>query len=83
MPWGSGSSARAGSWPMRSSLAVLAARTGALADDLRSSIVEDSLDDVRAIVTITMLVLASWAAAPAVGAPVVGVRLRRIVAPEA
>ncbi len=64
-----------------SSLAVLGAKIGALADDLRSGIVEDSLADVQAIMTVTMLVLAVWAAVPAVGALLVGVWLRRTLRP--
>jgi hypothetical protein len=62
-----------------SSLAVLGSKIGALGDDLRSGIVEDSLADVRAIVTVTMLVVAIWAAVPAIGALVVGMWLRRTV----
>jgi hypothetical protein len=64
-----------------SSLGVLGTRLGALADDLRSGIVEDSLADLRSIFTVTMLVLALWAAVPAVGALMVGVWLRRLVRP--
>jgi hypothetical protein len=64
-----------------SSLAVLGAKIGALSDDLRSGVVEDSLADVKTIVTVTMLVLAIWAAVPAVGALVVGVWLRRTLSP--
>ncbi len=62
-----------------SSLAVLGSKIGALSDELRSGTVEDSLADVRAIITVTMLVLAMWAAIPAVGALVVGAWLRRVV----
>jgi hypothetical protein len=64
-----------------SSLAALGTRLGTLADDLRSGIVEDTLGDVRSIFTVTMLVLALWAAVPAVGALLVGVWLRRNMAP--
>lgn len=64
-----------------SSLGVLGTKIGTLADDLRSGIVEDSLSDLRSIFTVTMLVLAAWAAVPAVGALVVGVWLRRTLSP--
>jgi hypothetical protein len=64
-----------------SSLGILGTKLGALAEDLRSGVVEDSLSDVRAIVGVTQLVLAIWTAIPAVGALVLGVWLRRMVPP--
>ena len=44
--------------------------------------VEDTLGDVRSIFTVTMLVLALWAAVPAVGALIVGTWLRRNMSPH-
>jgi hypothetical protein len=59
------------------SLTALGVRVGALADRLRTGGIDEGLDDVQAIVTITMLVFAAWTAVPAVGALILGTWLRR------
>jgi hypothetical protein len=62
-----------------SSLTNLGSRLGQVADQLRTGIVQDSLDDVRVTVTVFLLVLVVWTAVPAVGALVLGFWLRRLV----
>jgi methyl-accepting chemotaxis protein len=59
------------------SLGQLGDSTAALAARLRSGTVEDSLDDVKLVITVTLLVFSAWAAVPAAGALVLGVWLRR------
>jgi hypothetical protein len=63
------------------SLSALGSRMTILARDLRSGVIDDSLDDIRSIVTVALLVLTLWTAVPAVGALVLGVWLRRQLSP--
>jgi hypothetical protein len=63
------------------SLTALGERVGALADRLRTGGIDQGLDDVQAIVTITLLVFAAWTAVPAVGALGFGLWLRRELGP--
>ena len=49
----------------------------ALAGRLRSGVVEESLDDVQAVIVVMLLVFAAWSTVPAVGALALGVWLRR------
>ena len=60
-----------------SSLASLGHRLSDVADALRSGVVEDSLGDVLALVTVLTLVLVMWTAMPAVGGLILGLWLRR------
>jgi hypothetical protein len=62
------------------SLTSLGNRLGDVADQLKSGVIEDSLADVRAMVTILALVLVAWTAVPAVGALLLGLWLRRMMA---
>jgi hypothetical protein len=61
------------------SLTALGDRLDAIAEDLRSGFIQDSLDDVRVIVTILALLLVMWTAVPAFGALLLGWWLRRIL----
>lgn len=63
------------------SLTALGVRVGALADRLRTGGIDEGLDDVQAIVTITLLVFAAWTAVPAAGALGLGWWLRRELGP--
>lgn len=63
------------------SLTALGVRVGALADRLREGGIDQGLDDVQAIVTITLLVFAAWTAVPAAGALGLGWWLRRELGP--
>jgi ABC-type transporter Mla subunit MlaD len=60
-----------------SSLDALGDSTAAMAERLRSGVVEDSLADVHLAILILLLVLTVWTAVPAVGALVLGIWLRR------
>ncbi len=59
------------------SLGRLGDSTGAMAERLRSGVVEDSLADVHLAIVVMLFVLTAWAAVPAIGALVLGVWLRR------
>jgi hypothetical protein len=59
------------------SLGQLGDSTAALAERVRSGVVEESLADVHLIVVAMLLLLTLWAAVPAAGAVVFGVWLRR------
>jgi hypothetical protein len=63
------------------SLTALGSRMTIIARDLRTGVIDESLDDVRSIVTVSLLVLTIWTAVPAVGALVLGVWLRRQLSP--
>jgi len=63
------------------SLARVADSTSAMAARLRSGVVEDSLGDVQAVMTVLCFLLTAWTAVPAVGALIVGVWLRRELTP--
>lgn len=62
------------------SLRALGEQIGAIADDLRTGIVEDGLGEVQGILTIFMLVLVAWTAVPAGAALGAGLWLRRELA---
>jgi hypothetical protein len=64
------------------SLDLLGDRLILLAGEMRGDLVADSLDDVRTIVTVLILLLVVWAALPAVGALALGLWLRRELAPR-
>ena len=64
-----------------SSLAVLGTRLGCSGRRPPFRDRRGRLGDVRSIFTVTMLILALWAAVPAVGALLVGVWLRRNMSP--
>ena len=59
------------------SLGQLGDSTEALAERLRSGIVEDSMADVQLVIVVMLLLMAAWAAVPAIGALVFGIYLRR------
>lgn len=59
------------------SLGQLGDSTAALAERLRSGVVQDSLADVHLVIVAMLLLLTAFAAVPAVGALVFGVWLRR------
>jgi hypothetical protein len=58
------------------SLGQLGDSTAAMADRLRSGVVEDSLADVHLVIVTMLLVLAAWTTVPAIGALVLGIWLR-------
>jgi hypothetical protein len=63
------------------SLGRVADSTAAMADRLRSGVVEDSLADVQAVLMVLLVLMVAWTAVPAVGALLVGVWIRRELAP--
>jgi hypothetical protein len=63
------------------SLTALGTRLTTLAGELRSGVVDDSLDDVRLVVVVSLLLLLTWTALPAVGALALGEWLRRTLGP--
>jgi hypothetical protein len=63
------------------SLGRVADSTAAMAARLRSGVVEESLADVQAVMVVMFFVLTAWTAVPAIGALIVGVWIRREVAP--
>jgi len=65
------------------SLSAMGTQLSSIADDLRSGIVEDSLDDVRVILTVLLFLLVAWTAVPAAGALWIGWWLRRELPPIA
>ena len=62
------------------SLGRLGDSTAALAARLRSGVIEDSVADVQMVITVTLLVFTAWAVVPAIGALMLGVWLRRMLA---
>ena len=63
------------------SLTALGERLDAIADELRTGFIQDSLEDVRIVLMVLILVFALWTAVPAVGALILGVWLRRVARP--
>ena len=59
------------------SLARVAESTDAMAERLRSGVIEASLDDVQVVVGVILLLMVAWTSVPAAGALVVGLWLRR------
>ncbi len=59
------------------SLQRVADSTAAMADRLRSGVVEASLDDVQAVLVVVLLLMVAWTSVPAFGALGVGIWLRR------
>ena len=53
-----------------------------LAERVRSGFIQGGLDDLRAVLVVTVLVFVGWTAVPAVGALLLGIWLRRILAGE-
>jgi hypothetical protein len=64
------------------SLTALGERLDTIADDLASGFIQDTLDDVRLLLLVTVLVLVLWTAVPAVGALCFGLWLRRTLGPD-
>ena len=62
------------------SLTALGERLDEIADELRSGFIQDSLDDVRLVITVLAFLLVAWTALPAVGALLFGWWLRRELA---
>lgn len=52
-------------------------QAAALAERVRSGFIQGGLDDLRAVLLVTILVFVGWTAVPAVGALLLGVWLRR------
>ena len=63
------------------SLGRVADSTAAMAERLRSGVVEDSLADVQAVLMVLLVLMVAWTAVPAVGALLVGIWIRRELAP--
>jgi len=61
----------------RDSLAALGTQMDSLAERLRSGVIQESLADQQAVVTILILVFVMWTAVPAIGALLLGFWLRR------
>ena len=59
------------------SLARVAESTEAMAERLRSGVIETSLDDVQVVVGVILLLMVAWTSVPAAGALGVGLWLRR------
>ncbi len=59
------------------SLGRVADSTAAMAERLRSGVIEASLDDVQAVIGVVLFLLVVWTSVPAVGALGVGLWLRR------
>ena len=53
-----------------------------LAERVRSGFIQGGLDDLRAVLVVTVLVFVGWTAVPAVGALMLGIWLRRTLAGE-
>jgi hypothetical protein len=64
------------------SLTALGERLDTVADDLASGFIQDTLDDVRLLLVVLVLVLVLWTAVPAVGALLFGLWLRRQLGPD-
>jgi hypothetical protein len=72
----------------RSALAANASSLGQLGDiserlaaQLGSGVVDDSLGDLQRVISITLLVFTAWSLVPTIGALVLGLWLRRTLAP--
>ena len=65
------------------SLGRVADSTAAMAQRLRSGVIEASLGDVQAVIGVMFFLLTAWTAVPAVGALIVGVWIRRQLKPGA
>jgi hypothetical protein len=65
------------------SLGRVADSTAAMAERLRSGIIEASLDDIQAVIGVILFLLVAWTSVPALGALGVGVWLRRELLPTA
>lgn len=63
------------------SLQAVGTRLGQAAADLRGGVIEDGLNDVQVLVTLTLVLLVVWTAVPAVGALLLGLWLRRELRP--
>jgi hypothetical protein len=63
------------------SLRALGTQIDAIADDLRTGIVQDGLADVQLILTVLFVLLVAWTAVPAAGALWIGWWLRRELPP--
>jgi hypothetical protein len=59
------------------SLNELADRTEIMAERVRTGFIQGSLEDLRAVLVLTILVFVGWTAVPAVGALALGIWLRR------
>ena len=59
------------------SLTALGERLDTVAEDLASGFIEDSLDDVRLLISVIAVLLVVWTALPAIGALIVGAWLQR------
>ena len=59
------------------SLARVADSTSAMAERLRSGVIEDSLADVQLVVGVILFLMVAWTAVPAVGSLWIGLWLRR------
>ena len=57
-------------------------QAAALAKRVRSGFIQGGLDDLRAVLVVTVLVFVGWTAVPAVGALLLGIWLRRTLAGE-
>lgn len=64
------------------SLRDLGDRTEVLADRVRTGFIQGGLDDLRAVLVLTILVFVGWTAVPAAGALALGVWLRRTLGDE-
>ena len=64
------------------SLTALGERLDTIAEDLASGFIQDTLDDVRILLLVTVFVLVLWTAVPAVGALLFGLWLRRTLGPD-
>ncbi len=64
------------------SLAELGDRTTALAERVRTGFIQTGLDDLRAVLVLTILVFVGWTAVPAVGALLLGLWLRQRLSGE-
>ena len=64
------------------SLTAAGDQAAALAERVRSGFIQGGLDDLRAVLVVTVLVFVGWTAVPAVGALLLGIWLRRMLAGE-
>ena len=64
------------------SLTAAGDQAAALAERVRSGFIQGGLDDLRAVLVVTVLVFVGWTGVPAVGALLLGIWLRRTLAGE-
>ena len=64
------------------SLEDLADRTAVMAERVRTGFIQGSLEDLRIVLVLTILVFVGWTAVPAVGALALGIWLRRTLVGE-